>query len=241
MKIIIFPILIYASPLHAQNFNKEVDPVINIEKLADDIFRITASAKNLTETVFSLQYELSTIKKGQNSSKSSQSNYFSLQPSEIKTLATTTVNLDKDSEIIVLLFFKDDDEKIISTRREVISADSEKMAEEELSYQNENEGIKLSGFVTENTKTKMGKDFYDFFYQKYQLSGLDSQRLISVNEIISFGRTTRLNVMVEDRVVYQFFAEPKLDYLRENADNAINQLSRYLQYLENRNEYQKQY
>ena len=226
---------------YSQNFNKEVEPIINIQEKASDFYTITASAKNLTQTALSLSYELSVIKKGVNNSTNKQSNYFSLQASEIKSLASTSINHNDSTEIVILLIFKDDSEKIISTKRKLIKSNENEIIKEEISYQKKNEGIKLTGFVTENTKTKPGKDFYDFFYQQYMLSGLESERMISVGEIISFGRTTRLIVEVEDRVVYQFFARPKLDYLRENADKAINEVSRYLQYLENRNEYTNQY
>ncbi len=231
--------LLFTSGMYSQNFNKEVEPVIQIQEKAGDIYAVTASAKNLTETALSLKYEFSIIKKGDNTSKNQQSNFFTLKPSEIKNLSTTSINKEDDSEVIILLIFMDEDGKIISTRREVLEKRSTPKKEE--SYQKKNEGIKLIGFVTENTKTKAGKDFYDFFYQQYLLSGLDSERMISINEIISFGRTTRLNVKVDDKVVYQFFARPKLDYLKENADAALNQVSRYLQYLENRNEYTAQY
>ena len=239
LSLLLFFLSIYSG--FSQNFNKEVEPIINIQEKANDFYSITASAKNLTETALSLYYELSIIKRGANNSTNQQSNFFSLQASEVKNLASTSINFNDSTEIVVLLIFKDDNEKIISTNRKLIKSKDNESSKKTLSYQKKNEGIKLTGFVTENTKTKSGKDFYDFFYQQYILSELESERMISVEEIISFGATTRLSVQVEDRVVYQFFARPKLDYLRENADNAINEVSRYLQYLENRNEYTNQY
>ena len=234
-------LLLSACSSYSQNFNKEVEPVINIQEKSSDFYTITASAKNLTQTALSLSYELSVIKKGDNNSINKQSNFFSLQASEIKSLVSTSISHNDSTEIVILLIFKDNNENIISTNRKLIISNENETNRDEISYQKNNEGIKLTGFVTENTKTKPGKDFYDFFYQQYMLSGLESERMISVGEIISFGRTTRLIVEVEDRVVYQFFARPKLDYLRENADKAINEVSRYLQYLENRNEYTNQY
>lgn len=240
-KLYLLLFFLFAHIGYSQNFNKEVEPIISIQEKASDFYTITASAKNLTQTALSLSYELSVIKKGVNNSTNQQSNFFSLQASEVKSLASTSINHSDSTEIVILLIFKDDNQKIISTNRKLIKSNEKETIKEELSYQKKNEGIRLTGFVTENTKTKPGKDFYDFFYQQYMLSELESERMISVNEIISFGRTTRLSVKVEDRVVYQFFARPKLDYLRENADKAINEVSRYLQYLENRNEYTNQY
>ncbi|MFV8280002.1 CsgE family curli-type amyloid fiber assembly protein [Christiangramia marina] len=234
-------LLLSAFSGYSQNFNKEVEPIINIQEKASDFFTITASAKNLTQLALSLSYEFSVIKKGVNNSANKQSNFFSLQASEIKSLASTSISQDDSTEIVILLIFKDDNEKIISTNRKLIKSNEKETAKEEISYHKRNEGIKLTGFVTENIKTKPGKDFYDFFYQQYMLSELESEHMISVDEIISFGRTTRLSVKVEGRVVYQFFARPKLDYLRENADKALNEVSRYLQYMENRNEYTNQY
>jgi hypothetical protein len=224
----------------AQNFNAEVEPSININENVQDLIEIVGIARNLTNTNYTLKYKLSIIQNdiNNNSSKNSQSGFFTLKPYETKNLSKSVIN--GNSSLIVLLIIYNENEEIIGTARKEVNGDEneEKIKE---SYKKKNEGIVLKGLVTENTKTKSGKDFYDYFYQNYSLSGNQTSQIINIDEIISYGRTTRLVVKVNDDIIYQFFAKPKLEYLKEQAEIAFRELNRYLQYLENRNEYKTQY
>jgi hypothetical protein len=232
--------LLFVHTLTAQNFNTEVEPSININENVQDLIEIVGTAKNLTNTNYTLKYKLSVIQNdiNKNSSKNSQSGFFTLKPYETKNLSNTIVN--QNSSLIVLLIIYNENDEIISTSRKELNGDKNK-EKIKVSYKKMNEGIILKGLVTENTKTKSGKDFYDYFYQNYSLSGNQTSKIIIIDEIISYGRTTRLVVKVNDEIIYQFFAKPKLEYLKEQAEIAFRELNRYLQYLENRNEYTTQY
>ena len=142
--------------------------------------------------------------------------------------------------MVLLVLFYDENDQLISTLREIIKPNLASEAPGNFSYQKQNEGIKLVGFVTEDTKTKAGKDFYDLFYQKYNLLPEKSDQIITISEMINFGRTTRILIKVGDQIIYQFFAQPKIDYLREQVDISIKQLVKYLEYLKTRNQ-MKQY
>lgn len=227
----------------AQNFNLEVEAIINTNDAKDDLLEVIGVATNKTETDFSLRYELSVITSDgrNNSSKNSQSGRFTLAPYETKELSKTSVSVNPSQRTILLLVLYDVDDKVVGTARKVYDEEEQEKAQEQMSFQKENEGIILEGMVTERTKTKPGKDFYDYFYQNYSLSPNKTNRMIHVDEVISFGRTTRITVKVEDRIVHQFFARPKLDYLKEQADAALRQVNRYVEYLDNRNEYNTKY
>ena len=225
--------------IRAQNFNSKVEAVLNVNSAKNDLLEVMGTAKNLTEANYSLRYELSVITSdgSNNSSKSSQSGRFTLEPFETKSLSKTSVSINSDMRTILLLLIYDEDDKLIGTARKVYNEDTEdKTSGEQLSYKKPNEGIQLTGMVTEKTKTKAGKDFYDYFYQKYSLSPNKLNKIIEVEEQISFGRTTRIAVKVQDQVVYQFFVRPKLDYLEEEANKALRQVNRYFEYLKNRSE-----
>lgn len=222
------------SPLLSQNFNKEVEPGIKQEYSEETNYnRLTASAKNLTDGVYSLRYEWKLIYQDTSANRYLEGR-FTLKAYEFKDIEEISLPTIQEG-ITVLLLFYDQNDELISTFRKVINNQQEEI----YSYTRKNEGIKLTGFVTEDTKTKAGKDFYDFFYQKYNLMPEKSDEIIAVSEKINFGRTTRIVVMVKDQEIYQFFAQPKLDYLRDQADKAIIQLNKYLQYLKNRNEYRQ--
>ena len=223
----------------AQNFNSEVEAILNINDSKDDILDIVGTATNKTEGNYSLKYELSVITSGgdgNNSSKNSQSGRFTLEPFETKNLSQTSVSVDPHGRTIILLIVYDEDDKVLGTARSVYRSLEEEKTEKKMSYQKPNEGIELTGMVTEKTKTKPGKDFYDFFYQKYSLSPNKGNKIIEIDEMISFGRTTRIMVKIDDKIIYQFFARPKLDYLKDQADQALKQVNRYFEYLKNRNE-----
>ena len=225
--------------IRAQNFNSKVEAVLNVNSAKNDLLEVMGTAKNLTEANYSLRYELSVITSdGSNSSsKNSQSGRFTLEPFETKSLSKTSVSIDSDMRTILLLLIYDEDDKLMGTARKAYNEDTEdKTSGEQLSYKKANEGIQLTGMVTEKTKTKAGKDFYDYFYQKYSLSPNKLNKIIEIEEQISFGRTTRITVKVQDRLVYQFFVRPKLDYLEEEANKALRQVNRYFEYLKNRSE-----
>ncbi|MFZ0490392.1 MAG: CsgE family curli-type amyloid fiber assembly protein [Salegentibacter sp.] len=238
---LVVALFLYPQKASSQHFNSRVEASLNVNNAKNDILDVVGTAKNLTEGNYSLHYELSVITsdQSQNSSKSSQSGRFTLEPFETKTLSKTSVSINPHSRTILLLLIYDQDDKVIGTARKVYNEAKE--SEPELSYKKPNEGIQLTGMVTEKTKTKPGKDFYDYFYQKYSLSPNKLNKIIEVEEQISFGRTTRIAVKVQDQVVYQFFVRPKLDYLEDQADKALRQVNRYFEYLKNRSETTTQY
>jgi hypothetical protein len=224
---------------NSQNFNSEVEAGIKINDSKNDILDIIGTAKNITETTFSLHFELSVITADEgtnNSSKNTQTGRFTLAPFETKNLSQTSVSINPEQRTIILLVIYDLDDEVMGTDRLVYDSQQKEKAAENVSYQKPNEGILLTGMVTDRTKTKPGKDFYDFFYQKYSLSPEQGNKIIEIDEMISFGRTTRIMVKIENDIVYQFFARPGLDFLKEQADIALKQVHRYFEYLKNRNE-----
>ena len=243
--LIIITLLLLCVSVTAQNLNSDIKAEVSVNDSPNEMMEILASAQNLTEGNYSLRYELSVISSdsNNNSSKNSQSGRFTLEPFETKKLSQTTISINPDKRTIILLLIYNEDDKLLGTDRKVFdsSQKEEKEKQKNMSYKKDNEGIQLTGMVTENTKTKPGKDFYDFFYQKYNLSPYKGNKIIQIDEMISYGRTTRIMVKVDDVVIFQFFARPKLDYLKEKADEAVKQVSRYFEYLKNRNESNLQY
>lgn len=232
-------IALMGSAGYAQNFNSVVKADIVVNDLKDDLLEVTGTAQNLTGASYSLRYELSVITSdpgSDNHARNSQSGRFTLGPHDTNNLSRTTVSVHPDKRTIILLLIYNLDDELMGTSRRVYDKEEERKALEELSFEKHNEGIQLIGMVTERTKTKPGKDFYDIFYQKYHLSPTQGNRIVKIDEIISFGRTTRISIAVEEQVVYQFIAQPKRDYLIAHADEALRRVQRYFQYLENRNE-----
>lgn len=227
----------------AQNFNSEVEASIKTNDNKDNLLEITGISKNLTEATYSLHYELSVITSSgdNNSSKNSQTGRFTLEPFETRELSSTTVSINPQQRSIILLIIYNEDDEVMGTSRIVFEEKTEEKEENQFSYEKRNEGIELTSMVIQRTKTKPGKDFYDFFYQQYSLNPVEGNKMIEIEEMISFGRTTKIMVKVDDKVIYEFFARPKLDYLKEQAVTALQQVNRYMEYLKNRSEKISQY
>jgi hypothetical protein len=67
------------------------------------------------------------------------------------------INLGKGDEVIVLLLFYNENKELIGKDRVVLG-------DEKSSVALPIDGFELRGIVTDETKTKVGKDFYDLYY-----------------------------------------------------------------------------
>jgi len=220
----------------SQHFNSRVEGTITTAEQGD-LLKVTGSAKNKTQEIYSLRYEFSVITsegKNNNTSKNQQNGRLTLDAFETKVLAESVIAVDPEANTILLLVIFDQDDKVMGTDRLVLEPSAK--TDHNFNYQKPNEGIVLTGMVTDRTKTKPGKDFYGYFFQKYNLSPVQRNEIIEIDEIISFGRTTRLSVKVNNEVVFQFFAKPNLEYLQNMADEALRRLNRYFEYLDNKSE-----
>ena len=168
----LLPVFLFYNHTIAQNFNAQVEAALRINDSKDDVLEITGIAINKTEETYSLRYELSVISSDaqNNSSKNSQQGRFTLGAYETRKLSITSVSFNSTQKTILLLVLYDLDDKVVGTARKEYDSEEQEKIEKQISYQKPNEGIVLEGMVTDKTKTKFGKDFYDFFYQKYLLN-----------------------------------------------------------------------
>jgi len=211
----------------AQHTNTDVVGKIKIEALDESMSAISI-ATNTTEVYKSLKYTFSVFRTNadNNLSKNNQEGRFTLEANESKELSIATINVADTDKIVVLLLIYDDD-KIVGKDRvafnENTTAQKTDNAVEELS----NDGIELKGIVTEETKTKPGKDFYDFFYTSYSLSQINGSKVVGVYEKLSFGRSTIIQVKIEDVVIHEFIGKPDLEYLEQMTKVAIRKVYKY--------------
>ncbi|MBQ4820510.1 CsgE family curli-type amyloid fiber assembly protein [Aquimarina sp. MMG016] len=197
----------------------------------DDIVAITATAINRTEVYKSLTYTFSVFRTDDqnNKSKNSQDGRFALEPNENKQLSITSINTNESDKIVVLLLIYEED-KIIAKDR--IAFNEEKKAKD-TEQEASDDGIELKGIVVEETKTKPGKDFYDFFYNSYTLNQINGSRIVGVYEKLSFGRTTIIQVKIGDNVIHEFIGKPDLEYLEQMSKIAIRKVYKYFKDLKN--------
>lgn len=241
----------------SQMYNTQVEAKINMEQFGDT-YNITGSAVNKTVSNQSLRYVLSVIKNGSNdlnTSKNNQSGRFILEIGEKKNLSSTTINVSDKDRVIILLLVYDDVDNPLGMDRVVINGTEEDLAlEKRDSIERKNavnpspdavyqadDGIVLRGIVTEDTKTKPGRDFYKMFYSLYSLSHINGEEIVTIKEELSLNNNTKIEISVANEKVLEFFVRPQNDYLKAMSEVAIKRVYWYLQKYKERKNVQKYY
>ncbi|WP_173837127.1 CsgE family curli-type amyloid fiber assembly protein [Flavobacterium sp. 14A] len=87
--------------------------------------------------------------------------------------------------------------------------------------------------MVDETKTKIGKDFYDLYYYKYNEYNINSTKIVTISEELSFGRNTKIVINIDNNVVYEFLARPDEEYIEAMVQSSVYQTYQYLRQLEN--------
>jgi hypothetical protein len=206
-------------------FSQEKEDGVKAKILAnsvDNLIDIKAIALN-EDLTFKDEYTyvLFSLKKGAqgNYSKNTQSGVFSLEANEQKVLSSVKINLQKNQEIKVYLF--------IRKFGKLISKDSAfyTTAENTKKKITKEEDFAIKGIVVDNVITKMGKDFYDYFYQSYLVSGTKYAFVIKINEKPYLGRSSIITVYVKDIKINEFYSRPDEEYLKSMVKVTLQRLS----------------
>lgn len=254
--LLMFLVFIAVNTMYSQIYNEKVEAKIQMNT-NNEFLEISGTALNKTEITQSLRYVLSVIKKNDqnsNSSKNDQSGRVVLQASEKLDLSKTSINKDVTDRIIILLLIYDFKDNLLGKDRVVINdnPEAEKNAFQNIIEDNKmllksetgqisinedvnqeaRDGIELTGIVTENTKTKPGRDFYKLFYSNYSSKNINGSKVVSINELMAFGTNTKIQISIDNTVVWEFFARPKYDYLKSMAEVAVQRVNAYFQNME---------
>lgn len=231
----------------AQNviYNKEIKAQIKIDKTSE-FTTFAATSENLTYSGRNLRYEFMMFEadSSNNVNKQVQVNKFFLENYEKKILSSVTINNQIDGKVTLLLLVYPDDEGLEETQgaigkcRLVITSNKNGQLNIEGDVEKE---IFLQGLVIQKTLTKAGRDFHRYFYAEYFNKQVRTGKHIVIKEIPGQRRSTRITVEVDGKLVWQFFARPKKDYLLQMASIALDRSIRYLQQLQQRQDTQIRY
>lgn len=213
----------------AQYTNVEVIAKIKTEAI-DGAVSVINTATNTTEVYKSLHYKVTVFRTDpqNNLAKNAQEGRFTLEANESKELSKFTVTIEDGHKLVVLLLVYEED-KIIGKDRIAFNEKPEKQEgkPENIEEEASDDGIELKGIVIEETKTKPGRDFYEYFYNSYTLNQINGSKIVGVYETLSFGRTTIIQVKVEDVVIHKFIGKPDLEYLEQMSKVAIRKVYKY--------------
>lgn len=233
VKYFLFSILFCGQFSYSQVVYKEVKAKIEVEKIENILF-IRGTAENLKSVYKSISYKLTVFKKNKlnsNSSKNAQDGRVILDPQQKVILSKTQINESKDDQIIILLIIYDENNAIIGKDRIEIGIDDESKVGET----KPKDGLEMMGIVSNDTKTKLGNDFYELFYKEYTKLKLNSSKIVAIQEELTFGRTTKIMVLVDGEVINEFISRPDEDYLKYMAETISSDVFKYFKNIEKQN------
>ncbi|MBU8882126.1 curli production assembly/transport protein CsgE [Kaistella sp. DKR-2] len=220
-------LLIFGISCNAQDA-QTVTAKIESENI-EGTLNLKAVAKNQGQVHQSLNYIFLAVKKdrGKNMSSSQQQNKFTLLPKESKILSEISINVNKDDALKVYLFIKDEKTaKVIAKDSLEMNAKSFK---NNVSYEKttNEENMMMKGLIINETKTRIGDDFYSRFYSLLMLNAIEFGFRIRVSEVPSTGTNTQLQIFADDENILTFFARPEDDYLDDIVKETIASLIQY--------------
>ena len=242
-QLILLIFLLSGTSCLSQFFNKEIVADIKFEDKGEYL-EFSATAENITPSDSNLRYDFMLYKTDENgnTSKSEQGNRFFLESYQKEILSTVTVNKSDDSKLIVVLLIYDQDDKPLGKDRLEFENNQQKVeeikkekaiapsvSEDEAKPQ---DGFVINGLVIQNTITKVGRDFYKFFYSQFYNMEIETRHDIEIEEVPGRGRMTLITVKVADQPVLKFFGQPKKEYLKQMAKVAMQRSLAQLNKLE---------
>ncbi len=176
----------------------------------------------------------------QNYSKESWEGFFSLDPYQSKNLRQISLDTSIENKIIVLLLIYDEENVLLSSNRLVFNERKIAISEED-EVKRPRDGLEITGIVVDETKTKIGKDFYDRFYFYYSFNNVKGDLVVKIDEMFTFRRTTKIIVKIEDEIIIEFFARPNEEYIEEMAKLTLQRVYKYFEIRKKEKSYISQY
>jgi hypothetical protein len=207
---------------------EEKKVVAKIEsEFVENQVKLKAIVTNNTNIYKELNYLLVSIKKGDggNLSNNKQSGKFSLNPNEVKNLSEININLEKRDALKAFLYIKDEEtQKLIAKDSLELNSD---LFKKKVSKAEEDVVFELRGLTIDETKSKIGKDFYDIFYIQYSQIPDKSNSVITISELPVRGTNGQINIEMDDKVIYSFMTNPSEDYLKEQLANSLKYIKEF--------------
>ncbi|MDH6252756.1 hypothetical protein M2347_002483 [Chryseobacterium sp. H1D6B] len=221
-----YSLFLFSPLFHYGQEDKKVAVKIESTVIENQI-KLKAVAVNNTNIYRELNYLLVCIKKGNGGSLSNnkQSGKFSISPNEVKNLSEINVNLEKKEALKAFLYIKDEEtQKLVAKDSLELNQD---LFKKKVSRVEEDAVFELKGLAIDQTKSRIGKDFYDLFYIQYSQISDKSSTAVTISEIPVRGTSGQINIEIDDKIVYSFMTNSSDDYLKEQADNSLKYIKEF--------------
>ncbi len=247
-RIIILPVLVillllFAVPATAQVYNTQVEAKI-ILKPNSEFIDVSGTAYNKTEIDQSLRFVLSIIRhdpKTDLRNKKDQKGRLVLSRGDIKNLVKTYTSKPGDERVIILLLVYDEKDRLLGKDRVVLNdteGDQKIILNKKPNPDSDideafatSDGIELKGLVLEETKTRLGRDFYSKFATDYRNKEIMGPKVVTIIESLALANNTQIAVKVGEDIVMEFFVRPQTEYMDSMEEEALNRVIRYFKNL----------
>ena len=105
----------------------------------------------------------------------------------------------------------------------------EEITAEETKKVSKDADIEIDGLLFDETKTKSGRDFYDYFYRDWEAPAKARNYSIFISEKPYRLTTTQIQIKINETVVFQSFLQPRGDIVEMLAQQAVARTRLYLQ------------
>ena len=190
---------------------------------SEDVLTFRPTVQNKGTYHYELDYLL-LVKKtdtNKNLSTNQQKGKFILEPNEIKSLGTTMVSQAQHQSVTAIIFIRDEIEN------RLIAKDSIQIMTKDLVPVTEASLTLMQGIVVDDSRTKLGRDYYDFFYSTYNQYPTKFDFVIHITEMPYRGLSSILQVKVDQEVIYEFFTNPDEEYIRQQVFATMQKLVVY--------------
>lgn len=206
--------------------DKKVTARIESTTLENQI-RIKAVVINNTAVYKELNYLLISIKKGNggNLSNNQQNGKFSVNPNQVKVLSEISVNLEPKDALKAFLYIRDEESKALVAKDSLELNSS--LFKKNTAKVEDDAVYELKGLTIDETKTKVGKDFYDMFYIQYSQLPDKSSSAVTISELPLRGTSGQINIQMDDKIIYSFLTNPGEDYLKEQLAASLKYIKEF--------------
>lgn len=105
----------------------------------------------------------------------------------------------------------------------------DKIVAEETQKVSRDADVEIDGLLFDETKTKSGRDFYDYFYRDWQAPPKAKNYSIYISEKPYRLTTTQIEIKINETLVFQSFLQPRGDIVEMLAQQAVARTTLYLQ------------
>lgn len=229
LKIAAFCFLVLATSLTVYGQESSYNKIVKAEiflKNQDNFVEVVAIGSNFSQVDQQIRYEFAVLKKdtNNNTSKTNQSGNVTVLKGYKAALAKTSVSLNVPEQITIMLLIYDINDKLIGKELKTIKPFTNRV---EQPREEVVDGFAIRGIIVEKTRTKPAKDFYKEFYRLYNFYQINGEQIVTISEKIAQGRSSRIEVTVGYKKVFEFYVNPNPKFIKDISRTAIGKVNSY--------------